>query len=233
MGLVGTFGLLKKGTWSFKNQPLEIRIGNPIDTKIFQSKNKNNLEPISGEIWLDELRLSQVRKDAGNAMRVQSRIGIADIASSTISYSRKNGDFHVLQERLGTGNTEGKFRADTRFQLHKFFPTRWGIKVPVNFSYSQNVSTPKYLPGTDIRLFHQEAPDSVINQGDQFNFNTSFSNSETFFQEYAGMFAFFAIFKPKALGLLETTKLTFVPLSIIAFKLEPFPLKRTAILCII
>tara|TARA_A100001037_G_scaffold110819_1_gene101148 strand:+ start:1515 stop:7871 length:6357 start_codon:yes stop_codon:yes gene_type:complete len=138
-------------------------------------KNKNNLEPISGEIWLDELRLSQVRKDAGNAMRVQSRIGIADIASSTISYSRKNGDFHVLQERLGTGNTEGKFRADTRFQLHKFFPTRWGIKVPVNFSYSQNVSTPKYLPGTDIRLFHQEAPDSVVNKGDQFNFNTSFS----------------------------------------------------------
>ena len=30
IGLVGTFEMLKKGTWSFKNQPLEIRIGNPI-----------------------------------------------------------------------------------------------------------------------------------------------------------------------------------------------------------
>ncbi len=43
VGLVGTFGLLKKGTWSFKNQPLEIRIGNPIDPKIFQGKTKNIL----------------------------------------------------------------------------------------------------------------------------------------------------------------------------------------------
>ena len=80
-----------------------------------------------------------------------------------------------MQERLGTGNTEGKFRSDTRFQLHKFLPSKWGVKVPVNFSYSKNISTPKYLPGTDIRLLHQEAPDSVVNKGDQFNFNTSFS----------------------------------------------------------
>ena len=43
VGLVGTFGLLKKGTWSFNNQPLEIRIGNPIDPKSFISKNKNIL----------------------------------------------------------------------------------------------------------------------------------------------------------------------------------------------
>ena len=43
VGLVGTFGMLKKGTWSFKNQPLEIRIGNPIDSKKFVDKNKNIL----------------------------------------------------------------------------------------------------------------------------------------------------------------------------------------------
>jgi len=140
-------------------------------------KNKNNLKPITGEIWLDELRLSKIRKDAGNAVRVQSKIDIADIATSTISYSRKNGDFHVLQERLGTGNTEGRFRSDTRFQLHKFLPQKWGLKVPLNVSYSENISTPKYLPGTDIRLLHQEAPDSVVNKGNQFNFNTSFSKS--------------------------------------------------------
>ena len=43
VGLVGTFGMLKKGTRSFKNQPLEIRIGNPIEPKIFSGKNKNIL----------------------------------------------------------------------------------------------------------------------------------------------------------------------------------------------
>ena len=43
VGLVGTFEMLKKGTWSFKNQPLEIRIGNPIHPKTFSSDSKNSL----------------------------------------------------------------------------------------------------------------------------------------------------------------------------------------------
>ena len=43
VGIVGTFEMLKKGTWSFKNQPLEIRIGNPIDPKIFSNDSKNSL----------------------------------------------------------------------------------------------------------------------------------------------------------------------------------------------
>ena len=43
VGLVGTFEMLKKGTWSFKNQPLEIRIGNPIHPKAFSNDSKNNL----------------------------------------------------------------------------------------------------------------------------------------------------------------------------------------------
>ena len=43
VGLVGTFEMLKKGTWSFKNQPLEIRIGNPIHPKTFSNDSKNSL----------------------------------------------------------------------------------------------------------------------------------------------------------------------------------------------
>ena len=43
VGLVGTFDMLKKGTWSFKNQPLEIRIGNPIHPKTFSNDSKNSL----------------------------------------------------------------------------------------------------------------------------------------------------------------------------------------------
>ena len=43
VGLVGTFRMLKKGTWSFENQPLEIRIGNPIHPKTFSNDSKNSL----------------------------------------------------------------------------------------------------------------------------------------------------------------------------------------------
>ena len=41
-------------------------------------------EPISGEVWLDELRLSGVKKEKGVAMRVQSSLKLSDLGLSLI-----------------------------------------------------------------------------------------------------------------------------------------------------
>ena len=87
------------------------------------------------------------------------------------------GDFHVLQERLGTGNTTERFRADTRLQFNKFLPQSWGFKIPFNISFSENLITPKYLPGTDIVLSRDVAPDSILTKGRQFSYNTSFAKT--------------------------------------------------------
>jgi len=138
-------------------------------------KNRNRLKPVSGEVWIDELRLSRVRKDAGSAVRFQSQLAVADVGNATVSYNRRNADFHVLQERLGSGNTSEQFRADTRLQVSKFLPQRWGLKIPFNVSFSENTTTPKYLPGTDIRMINETPPDSVLTKGRQFSYNTSFS----------------------------------------------------------
>ena len=138
-------------------------------------KNKNRLKPVSGEVWIDELRFSRVRKDAGNAIRFQSQLALADVGNATVSYNRRNADFHVLQERLGSGNTNERFRADTRLQINKFLPQSWGLKIPFNVSFTENTTTPKYLPGTDVRIINETPPDSVLTKGRQFSYNTSFS----------------------------------------------------------
>ena len=65
--------------------------------------------PISGEIWLDELRLSGVKKETGTAVRLKSKFNLSDLSNSTFSYSRKDADFHVLQERIGTNQTVENF----------------------------------------------------------------------------------------------------------------------------
>ena len=62
-------------------------------------------EWINGEVWIDELRLSGVKKDRGVAMRLTSRLSVADIANTSFTYSKKDADFHVLQQRLGTNQT--------------------------------------------------------------------------------------------------------------------------------
>ena len=76
-------------------------------------------EWINGEVWIDELRLSGVKKDRGVAMRITSKLSVADIANTSITYSRKDADFHVLQQRLGTNQTGENFNLNTNFLLHK------------------------------------------------------------------------------------------------------------------
>ncbi len=140
-------------------------------------RNRNLSKSVTGEVWLDELRLSNVRKDVGTAVRFQSQLALADVGNATVSYNRKNADFHVLQERLGTGNTTERFRADTRLQVNKFLPQSWGLKIPLNVSFTDNLTTPKYAPGTDIRLSRGMAPDSILTKARQFSYNTSFSKT--------------------------------------------------------
>ena len=150
-------------------------------------RNKSRSENVSGEIWLDELRLSKVRKDKGTAIRIQSSLGLADVGNASLSYTRRDADFHVLQERLGSGSTAGKLRFDTRLNINKLFPQSWGLQLPLSMSFTNNLTTPKYLPGTDILLAHESPPDSVLAKSRQVTVNTSFSKagkSDKWFSRY-------------------------------------------------
>ncbi|SUZ57866.1 uncharacterized protein METZ01_LOCUS10720 [marine metagenome] len=134
-------------------------------------------EWINGEVWIDELRLSGVKKDRGVAMRLTSKLSVADIANTSITYSRKDADFHVLQQRLGTNQTGENFNLNTNFQLHKLLPKSWGISIPLNLSMTNSTNTPKYFPGSDILVNQGEAPDSILTKSTGLNFSTSLSKS--------------------------------------------------------
>ena len=138
--------------------------------------NKAN-EPIYGEVWIDELRLSGVKKDKGVAMRIQSKFNLADLASSTISYSRKDADFHVLQQRLGSNTNTENLRANATFQLHKFLPKTWGLSIPLNTSFSVAENKPKYFPDSDILVDEDNVPDSIMTKKQEISLSTSLSKT--------------------------------------------------------
>ncbi len=126
----------------------------------------------SGEVWLDELRLSGVKKDRGVAMRVVSKFNLADIGNATISYSRKDADFHVLQQRLGSNQTSKDFRISTNLQLHKLLPKWLGVSIPLTTSFSNTENRPKYYPDTDI-LAGDTPPDSILAKSQSISLSTS------------------------------------------------------------
>ncbi|MDA9934988.1 cell surface protein SprA [Candidatus Marinimicrobia bacterium] len=131
-------------------------------------------EIVDGEVWVDELRLSGVKKDRGVAMRVQSSLKLADLGSANFTYSRQDADFHRLQERLSRGtSTAENFNVSGRLDLHRFLPRSWGFILPVNASISSATNTPKYFPGEDILVDQNAAPDTIIAQSQTISFSAS------------------------------------------------------------
>jgi len=115
----------------------------------------------NGEIWVNELRLSGVKKDKGYALRARAQLQVADVFSINGEINRKDADFHNVSQRFGTGNNEIGGNFSGSFSLHKFLPRSWGLAIPINFNYSRRESTPKYLPGSDI-LVTEDMPDSEM-----------------------------------------------------------------------
>ena len=131
-------------------------------------------ETINGELWLDELRLSGVKKEKGVAMRVQSSLKLSDLGSATVVYSRQDADYHRLQERLSkSNNTSENFNLNGKIDLHRFLPRSLGISIPVNGSFTQNQSRPKFFSGEDILVDPNNTPDSIMILSNTVSLNTS------------------------------------------------------------
>ncbi len=133
-------------------------------------------DAVFGEVWIDELRLSEVRRDPGTAFRSKATLKLADLANVSVSLDHRDADFHTVEERPSlnaTGlNTSDNFMAQGSLSLDKFTPSSWGLQLPLSGSYSENSSTPKFIPGTDI-LTGENAPDSILTRSQSYSFNTS------------------------------------------------------------
>ena len=135
-------------------------------------------ETINGQVWLDELRLSGVKKEKGVAMRVQSSLKLSDLGSATIVYSRQDADYHRLQERLSSStNTSENLNISSKIDLHRFLPSSWGISIPLNGTITRNQSRPKYFSGEDILVDQNNTPDSIIILTNQATINTTLTKS--------------------------------------------------------
>ena len=155
-----------------KGQPALNRI------KYFIVGVKNLAEtPISGEVWLDELRLSNVNRDKGVSMRVQSRFNLADVINTSFAYQRQDADFHMLQRRLGSNKSNESFNINTGFSLDKFLPSTWGMKIPISTSIRNSVSRPKYFPGQDVLVDKGNVPDSILAKTNAITFTISGTKS--------------------------------------------------------
>jgi len=106
---------------------------------------------VSGEVWVNELRLTDVDDTPGWAYRFDSQVKFADIASVSVNMTQRDPFFHSLEERFGSRMDDRTWSLNANFAFEKLLPTSWaGSSLTFNYSRVEQILNPKYLPGTDI-----------------------------------------------------------------------------------
>jgi len=102
-----------------------------------------------GEIWLDELRLSNVRRESATALRLNVSVSLADVMSFSAQWESKDADFHNISTQFGSGDTQERQNYRGKITMDKFLPDSWDLSIPIDGSASFTRNVPKYKPKTD------------------------------------------------------------------------------------
>ena len=142
-------------------------VGQPnINEVRFLAAGIENVGPsrVTGDVWLDELRVTDVRKDPGTAVRADISGNMADLITYSLSYEHRDPYFRGVSQatrggssnNLGSGEDYTSMSYSTTFNLQKFLPRSWGARLPISVGYSETEQVPLLRTNSDIVL-----PDSV------------------------------------------------------------------------
>ncbi len=146
---------------------------------------KNDGIPRCVEAWINELRLTGFDERGGQAALMRTDIKLADFGQITLSGQYRSIGFGQIEQRVNQRSREQLLQYDIAgtFNLDKFFPKKWKLKIPFYAQYSQEIKTPEYDPyQLDIRLEDRlnaartpEARDSIRRQAETVRTITSFN----------------------------------------------------------
>lgn len=111
--------------------------------------------PKSGEIWVNELRLSDFKEDGGWAARARLSTQLADFGTLNLAGSISTPGFGSIDKKVNERNKEESINYDisTNLDLGKFFPEKLKVSIPVYGGYSESFINPEYNPlEPDIKL---------------------------------------------------------------------------------
>jgi cell surface protein SprA len=141
--------------------------GQPILTKVkYLACGVINLDSTaiqSGEVWVDELRVTEVRRNSGTAARASISGNLADLINYNGGIIYKDSYFRGLssstrggsQDNLGSGSSSTSYNYGFYFNLDRFLPRSLGASVPISYRFNKNTEIPILRFGTDIILPEQ------------------------------------------------------------------------------
>lgn len=99
-------------------------------------------------VWVDEVRLSGIENKGGYAANASIDFNLGDFAMLNANASISTVGFGSIDQKPAERAQTEKlaFGINTTINADKFLPEKTGMKIPVNYSYSQTIEDPKYNP---------------------------------------------------------------------------------------
>jgi cell surface protein SprA len=104
--------------------------------------------PKCGEIWLNELRLTDFNQEGGWAATGRMTTKLADLGTVTIAGNTSTPGFGSIEKKVNERSKEQVFQYDisSNIELGKFFPEKSGVTIPMFIGYSESRINPQYNP---------------------------------------------------------------------------------------
>ena len=165
-------------------------LGNPtledIQSIMIGIRNKTTNE-VSGEVWVNELRLSEFNEQGGVAAMANAALSISDIAQVNVAGRLETAGYGSIESNVLDRNMEDMYQVSVSAALEggRLFPEKAKLQIPLYVSYTNQTETPDFDPlDTDIKLSEsldtyetKAEKDSIRSMAKTTHESTSFSVS--------------------------------------------------------
>jgi len=165
-----------------------VGVRNPIKTRRPGTDDGN---PKSGEIWVNELRLSNFIEDGGWAANAHLQARLADLGSIDLVGQASTPGWGSIEKKVNERSKEEvmKYDLSSTLELGKFFPEKVGVRLPVYVGFSETRIKPQYNP-LDPDIYLSDALSEARNRAEKDSIRSiaeDYAKRKTFTVSNAGI----------------------------------------------
>ncbi len=145
----------------------------------------------SAEVWVNELRLKEFNEEGGWAAKGNLTVQLSDIGTVALTGHMETAGFGGLEQGVSERRTDNyyQYSITTSLEAGRFFPSKLKLQAPLYYSYSKEITSPKYDPTNEDLLLDdvldtystQAEKDSILDIARSIQTYTNFSLSNVKF----------------------------------------------------
>jgi cell surface protein SprA len=146
-------------------------VGNPslAEVKTIMIGIRNNSKDVkSGEIWVNEFRMTEFDEDGGWAANGNLNIALSDLGTLNANGRIETVGFGGLDQSISERSMDDytQYAVTATVQLGKFFPEKARVNLPLYYAVSRETTSPKYNP-LDQDILLQDALNLVTTKAEK------------------------------------------------------------------